>query len=372
VAKRERGTGAIISRPGTANLYIRYWSGTRQIQEATGSDNRRVAEQMLQDRLSASRKGATPHQDIKQLRYEDLRAAYIKDDPLRAEKEKYKLAQLDDFFAGKRITHITPDVLRDYIEQRREEDIADPTIRRELVDLRAMFNTARKDGKLGSHPVPHFPMPEDSTSAAVYIEPTQFAKILNGLEAIRHEKMKAEPKAEFEDLRPLFTFLYGTACRLGAALAITFNMVSEDGKEIRVPAHLIKTRQPLDISLTGDFLSPLAEQLKAAKKRAFDKSAPIFRSANYRPEWAKACAKAGVGTWDAKTRTRTGVRIHDCRGSAAANLVDAGIAEGKVMMIAGWKTRAMLDRYVKLTPKGRQRAMEQSGSYLVEQMNGTK
>jgi integrase len=372
LAKRERGTGAIISRPGTDKLYIRYWSGSRQIQEATGSDDRRVAEQMLQDRMSASRKGATPHQDLKQLRYEDIRAAYLKDDPKRGEKEKYKLAQLDEFFAGKRITHITPDVLRNYIGHRRDEDISDPTIRRELVDLRAMFNLARKDGKLGSHPVPHFPMPEDSTSAAVYIEPGQFARILTGLETIRQEKKKAAPRDEFENLRPLFTFLYGTACRLGAALAITFDMVSNDGKEIRIPAHLMKTRQPLDISLTGDFLSPLADQLKAAKKKTFNKSTPIFQSANYRPDWAKACAKAGVGTWDPKTRTRTGVRIHDCRGSAAANLVDSGVAEGKVMMIAGWKTRAMLDRYVKLTPKGRQCAMEQSGSYLVEQMNGTK
>ena len=75
MGKRERGTGAIINRPGTANLYIRYWDGKRQVQEATGSDNPRVAEQMLQDRLSASRKGETPHQDIKNIRYEDLRAA---------------------------------------------------------------------------------------------------------------------------------------------------------------------------------------------------------------------------------------------------------------------------------------------------------
>jgi integrase len=210
----------------------------------------------------------------------------------------------------------------------------------------------------------------EKTIACRSIDPADFAKILKGLDTVRLAKQKAEPDGQFDDLRPLFTFLYGTACRLGAACAITYEMISNDGKEIRIPAHLIKNGTPLDISLAGEFLAPLATQLAAAKRTTFDKSAPVFASTNFRPDWAKAVALAGIGTWDAKTRTRTGVRIHDCRGSAAANLVDAGVPEGAVMQIAGWKTRAMLDRYVKLTPKGRQRYMEQGGAHVVKAMNG--
>ena len=36
---RNRGQGAIIKRPGTKNLYIRYWTNGRQVQEAVGSDD---------------------------------------------------------------------------------------------------------------------------------------------------------------------------------------------------------------------------------------------------------------------------------------------------------------------------------------------
>jgi hypothetical protein len=43
--KRERGQGSIIRRRGTKNWYIRYYAHDgRQIQEATGSPVKQVAE----------------------------------------------------------------------------------------------------------------------------------------------------------------------------------------------------------------------------------------------------------------------------------------------------------------------------------------
>lgn len=47
---------------------------------------------------------------------------------------------LDDFFKGMRVTEISTDTIRRYIEARREAKAADPTIRRNLVLLRSMLN----------------------------------------------------------------------------------------------------------------------------------------------------------------------------------------------------------------------------------------
>jgi integrase len=337
-------------------FYILYYGRDgKQRREATGTADFDEAQRLLNRRTVHTEDGQTPVADLKSLRYEDLRADYVKAKPSRAQSEQYKLNPLDDFFKSLRI-HDRRKVsarIQDYIEQRRnEDDAADPTIRRELVILRAMFYLAVENFKIGLNDMPNFNMPADSASAATYIHPADFAKVLASLP---------------QSLRSFFTFMYATACRRGAGEGITFDMVSRDGTEIKIPAWLMKNGDPLTIQLAGDQLTPIAADLKRRMSHAFDKSEKVFDTTNYRVEWAKACAKAGLGTWDQKTRTRTGVRIHDCRGSAAANLVDAGVAEGTVMKIAGWKTRKMLDRYVQLTQNRARLAMEQAGRYVTEQ-----
>jgi integrase len=291
--------------------------------------------------------------DVKQLRYEDIRDSYFKHKP---NAKNYRgMPALDDFFAGKRVTRIDTNLLEDFIESRREEDTADATIRRNLNPLRAMFRYALKKKQLGLHDVPYFPMPEDSAAAGTYITPEQFVQIRSHL-----------PKS----LRLFFTFLYGTACRLGAAQKITWDtVVGTDCARISVPSANTKSGEPLPIVLVGAFLGPVAQELarirREYKKSHFqDPSGVVFDSTNYRTEWSKAVAKAKLGTFDPETRRRTGVRIHDCRCSAAINLIDSGVDEGTVLKIGGWKTRAMLDRYNVLNEKRIQTAQERAGKYV--------
>jgi hypothetical protein len=140
-------------------------------------------------------------------------------------------------------------------------------------------------------------------------------------------------------------------------------MVSADCTEIKLPAAIMKARQPLTLVLDGPVLGPVAATLR--KMFRID-GRPVFDSANYRPAWSKACAKVGLGTYDKKTRTRTGVRIHDCRCSAAVNLVDAGVNEDLVMKIGGWKTKAMFSRYNVLNTQRVRAAMIRGGQYVTE------
>ncbi len=94
---------------------------------------------------------------------------------------------------------------------------------------------------------------------------------------------------------------------------------------------------------------------------------PVFDSTNYRPEWNKACAKAGLRGYDEEKRTRDenmNGRIHDLRCSGAINLLDAGVDEGTVLKIGGWKTRAMLDRYNVLNRDRAAKALTKAGNYV--------
>jgi integrase len=177
------------------------------------------------------------------------------------------------------------------------------------------------------------------------VPPEDFAKLLKVLPV---------------NLHPFFIFMYATGCRLGAAQRITWDMVSSDCTEIKLPAAIMKARQPLTLVLAGPVLEPVAATLR----KMFRTEGPVFNSTNYRPAWSKACAKVGLGTYDKKTRTRTGVRIHDCRCSAAVNLVDAGVNEDLVMKIGGWKTKAMFSRYNVINTMRTREAMIQGGQYV--------
>ncbi len=350
--KRANGEGSVKQRGQI--WWLRYRIGGVQHQKSSkgvfnGVYNdglsKEVALQLLRAELTDVNRGAIPAAVTDKLTYENLRDAYLEENP--EQRNYYGLQHLDKFFKGYAATSITTDVLRKFKKHREEVDkVAGPTIRRNLVVLRAIFNQAKREGKLGLHNIPFFPMPEDSEAAGEYIEPKDFAKVLSHLP---------------ENLKPFFATMYATGCRLGALQRITWDMVSNDCSVITLPASLTKTKQPLTLVLAGGQLEPIAALLR---KTFRDTTKPVFDSTNYRPEWSKACAKSGLGTYDKKARTRTGVRIHDCRCSAAINLLDAGVDEGTVLKIGGWKTRAMLDRYNVLNKARITAAMQKGSNYV--------
>jgi integrase len=163
--------------------------------------------------------------------------------------------------------------------------------------------------------MPYFPMPNDSEPTGEYLAPDVFEKALAAMP---------------ETLRPFYTFLYYTGCRLGAAQAITWQMVSADATEIKIPGPLMKSKNPLTIVLAGPGLEPVSRLLKKMFRKNGDR---VFDATNYRYEWHKASHAAGVVVRDSKRRTYKGVRIHDLRISAAVNLIDAGVPQDIVMKI---------------------------------------
>jgi len=71
---------------------------------------------------------------------------------------------------------------------------------------------------------------------------------------------------------------------------------------------------------------------------------------DFRRAWVKACIAAGLGREDrdasGKVIRRVAFRmVHDNRRTAARNMSRAGVPEGVIMALCGWKTRSVFDRY---------------------------
>ena len=61
----------------------------------------------------------------------------------------------------------------------------------------------------------------------------------------------------------------------------------------------------------------------------------IATEGSFYKAWHAACKRAGV----------PGKLVHDFRRSAARDMRRAGIREGEIMRLCGWRTRSMFDRY---------------------------
>ena len=85
---------------------------------------------------------------------------------------------------------------------------------------------------------------------------------------------------------------------------------------------------------------------------------PIRR---WRTTWRTACQAAGVPTRF----------LHDCRRTAARNLIRASVPERVAMLLTGHKTRAIFDRYNIINEQELLEAGDQLVAYLAQHAQAT-
>ena len=163
-----------------------------------------------------------------------------------------------------------------------------------------------------------------------------------------------EAKDRSKYLVPLVTFLYRTGMRAQEPMGMRWTEVRLDLQILRLPARRTKNKEPKSITLDGDLLKLVNEQRKLHDKQfssceyvfpdgegnqiTYDRALDQFQAACKRAEITE-----GFTTWDGRLR-KPG--FHDLRRTFAREADRCNVKHDEIMNIAGWKTHAMLLRYL--------------------------
>ena len=277
----------------------------------------------------------------------DLIDAYLQDYQVRQFRSvstaRGRTAHLAAFFGrNARAAALTTYQIRQYQLARRAAGAATGTINRETSALHRMGTLAVHWGWLDT--VPGFPdrLRENPPRQGFFEHPEYLA-------------VRVHLPAPWQDILDL---AYYSGWRKQELLGLTWDEIDEAGGVIRLSPARSKT-------LVGRILPispPIAEALARRRARRDPTSPLVFHRdgitiRRWRTAWRTACQSAGVPTRF----------LHDCRRTAARNLIRANVPERVAMLLTGHKSRAIFDRYNIIHEQELLDAGDQLVEYLAQQ-----
>ena len=277
----------------------------------------------------------------------DLSDAYLQDYQVRQFRSQStargRIAHLAAFFGrDARAATLTTYQIRQYQLIRRAAGAATGTINRETSALHRMCTLAVHWGWLDI--VPGFPdrLRENPPRQGFFEHPEYLA-------------VRVHLPAPWQDILDL---AYYSGWRKQEILGLTWEEIDMAGGVIRLSPARSKT-------LVGRILpisQPIAEALARRRARRDPDSPLVFHRdgipvRRWRTAWRTACQAAGVPTRF----------LHDCRRTAARNLIRANVPERVAMLLTGHKSRAIFDRYNIIHEQELLDAGDQLVEYLAQQ-----
>jgi integrase len=199
-----------------------------------------------------------------------------------------------------------------------------PTVRRELVVLRHVFEVARREWglPLNQNPVRRIKLPQDG--------PSRERRLLGGDEA---KLYAAISKRSAWYLRPFIVLLVETGMRRGELLSIRWRDIDFTQRTL----FILKTKNGYSrrIPLTPKALRTF-RSLRRQDERVFPLTANAIRLA-----FERLRVRAGL----------TDLHLHDLRHEAISRFFELGLSLAEVMLISGHREPRMLSRYIHLQPK---------------------
>ncbi len=327
--KRPRGTGSVLRMKGSSVLWIKYHLNGKPVRESAHTTKVKEAEKLLRQRLGAISTGTYVGPKVEKTRVSELADDLIREYRINGRKSiddleaRWKL-HIEPFFGALRAIEVTSQLVARYIDSRQQEGAENATINRELAALKRMFNLARQSTPPKVQSVPYIAMLRENNIRTGFLESKQ------------HDSLAAETGKIGLWLRAMFETGYTYGWRHEELLALRVRQVNLAAGTIRLEPGTTKNSEGREVSMTLPVKTLLTQCVHGKGQDDYVFTREDGKAVkDFRGVWARACEAAKVSE----------LLFHDLRRTAARNLRRAGVAEGVIMKIGGWKTRSVFERY---------------------------
>jgi integrase len=354
-ARRPKGTGCVFQPPNSPFLWIKYSRNGKPYRESAKTADREEARKFLEFRLAEITTKTFVGPEMERIRVEELAEGLLRDYRINGKKSiddvtaRWEL-HLKPFFGVLRAVDVTSDLIARYVDARLNEKAANATINRELAALKRAFRIGFQATPPKVQRMPAFPHLKEDNVRKGFLEDGQCHRLV-------------------EDADLWFRALVECGRTYGwriseLLLKVRVGQVDLLNRAIRLEPGTTKNDDGREVFMTNEVHTLLS--LCVVGKKPDD---ALFTRPNgnpvksYKDTWYLQCTKAGLGQLycrgcgEAQENTARcakcgfkgisyrGLIFHDLRRTAARGLRNAGVPEGVIMKIGGWRTRSVFDRY---------------------------
>jgi integrase len=295
---------------------------------------------------------------VERIRIEELAQDFLRDyringrKSLRDAEARWRL-HLQPFFGNVRAKEVSSDLVARYVDSRQQAGAENATINREIACLKRMYHLGQRMTPPKVQQVPVFPKLKEDNIRKGFLEDAAYSRLVND-----------GPELWFRVLLELGR-TYGW--RRGELLRMRVKEVDLLAKTLRLEPGTTKNRDGREVTMTDAVYRLMCTLITGKKPDDYvftRKDGTPVR--DFRKTWWAACVRAGVGrivcckcsrpaigkkceACESDNLKYEGLIFHDLRRTAARNLRRAGVAEGIIQKIGGWRTRSVFERYAIVT-----------------------
>lgn len=248
-------------------------------------------------------------------------------------RDEISLAHLKEFFKGKCLSEITPDLIEKYRLRRKADGVSLSTINRELACLKTLFGKAIEWEKCETNP---------ARKVKKFRENGVKERILT------IDEMRRLIDAASSGIRPILVTALNTGMRKNEILSLRWENIDLLKGYILIEDS--KSGRSRKVPMNGQVLEALGG-LKQREEFIFSNAGTGSYIKDVKTAFKGACQRAKI----------KGLRFHDLRHTAASKMIEGGIDLVTVSKILGHASIQMTMRYAHPTPENMRRAVEKLG-----------